>query len=79
MPEKLKFDKKSLEKERVLGISSWYTHSWGEWEREKEKGKEGISKSNHCSFALRIREAKGKMKSKDLENIQLLQKQNFVL
>lgn len=41
MPEKLKFDKKSLKKEKVLGFSSWYTHGWGEGEREKEEGKRG--------------------------------------
>lgn len=79
MPEKLKFYKKSLKKEKVLGFSSWYTHGWGEGEREKEEGKQGVNKSNHCSFALRIRETNGKRKSKHLENIQLLQKQSFLL
>lgn len=79
MPEKLKFDKKSLKKERVLGSSTWYTHSWGEGEQGKEKGNEGFSKSNHSNFALRIKGTKGKRKSKHLENSQLLQKQNFLL
>lgn len=65
MPEKLRFDKKN--KKRVLGSSSWYTHSWGEGEQGKEEGKDGVSKSNHCSFALRIRETKGKRKSKHLK------------
>ena len=63
----------------MLGSFPWYTKNWGEGEPEKEEGKRGVSKSNHCNVVLRITETKGKRKNKHLENIQLLQEQNFLL
>lgn len=64
---------------RVLGSFPWYTQNWGEGEPEKGEGKREFSKSSHCNVVLSIRETKSERKNLYLENIQLLQKQNFLL
>lgn len=39
MPEKFRFDMKSLKKEGVLSSSSWYMHSWGGGSEGKKREK----------------------------------------